>query len=70
MLKCTRVLEMKDVVLGQYVGDPDGEGDAKLGYLDDSTVPKVRPGCWWTRRGDRRERISQRAGDEMSLVGP
>uniref|UniRef100_A0A3P8X4J1 glucose-6-phosphate dehydrogenase (NADP(+)) n=1 Tax=Cynoglossus semilaevis TaxID=244447 RepID=A0A3P8X4J1_CYNSE len=29
-----------DVVLGQYVGDPEGEGDAKLGYLDDPTVPK------------------------------
>lgn len=31
---------MSDVVLGQYVGNPDGEGDAKLGYLDDPTVPK------------------------------
>lgn len=31
---------MSDVVLGQYVGDPEGEGDAKLGYLDDPTVPK------------------------------
>lgn len=31
---------MSDVVLGQYVGDPEGEGDAKLGYLDDTTVPK------------------------------
>lgn len=30
---------MSDVVLGQYVGDPEGEGDAKLGYLDDPTVP-------------------------------
>jgi glucose-6-phosphate 1-dehydrogenase len=31
---------MSDVVLGQYEGDPDGEGDAKLSYLDDPTVPK------------------------------
>lgn len=31
---------MSDVVLGQYVGDPEGEGDSKLGYLDDATVPK------------------------------
>lgn len=31
---------MSDVVLGQYVGDPEGEGDAKQGYLDDPTVPK------------------------------
>ncbi|XP_037069803.1 glucose-6-phosphate 1-dehydrogenase-like isoform X2 [Pollicipes pollicipes] len=40
VLKCTRELELKDVVLGQYVGDPDGEGEAKMGYLDDPTVPK------------------------------
>ena len=31
---------MENVVLGQYVGDPDGNGEAKLGYLDDPTVPK------------------------------
>lgn len=31
---------MSDVVLGQYAGNPEGEGDAKLGYLDDPTVPK------------------------------
>lgn len=31
---------MDNVVLGQYTGDPEGEGDAKLGYLDDPTVPK------------------------------
>lgn len=40
MLKCIAPVSMSDVVLGQYVGDPDGEGDAKLGYLDDATVPK------------------------------
>lgn len=27
-------------MLGQYVGKPDGEGDARYGYLDDATVPK------------------------------
>ena len=27
-------------MLGQYVGNPEGEGEAKLGYLDDKTVPK------------------------------
>ena len=32
---------MEDVVVGQYVGDPDGpDDDSKLGYLDDPTVPK------------------------------
>lgn len=31
---------MSDVVLGQYVGDPDGEGHLKQGYLDDPSVPK------------------------------
>ena len=40
MLKCIAPVSMSDVVLGQYVGDPEGEGDAKLGYLDDPTVPK------------------------------
>lgn len=25
--------------MGQYIGNPDKEGDAKYGYLDDSTVP-------------------------------
>lgn len=40
MLKCIAPVAMSDVVLGQYVGDPEGEGDARLGYLDDPTVPK------------------------------
>ncbi|KAK2161593.1 hypothetical protein LSH36_114g04095 [Paralvinella palmiformis] len=31
---------MENVVIGQYIGNPDGEGEAKLGYLDDETVPK------------------------------
>lgn len=39
VLKCIAPASMSDVVLGQYVGDPEGEGDAKLGYLDDPTVP-------------------------------
>ena len=30
---------MEDVILGQYVGDPVGVGDAADGYLDDPTVP-------------------------------
>lgn len=40
VLKCITPASMSDVVLGQYVGDPEGEGEAKLGYLDDPTVPK------------------------------
>ncbi|XP_076261805.1 glucose-6-phosphate 1-dehydrogenase Zw isoform X3 [Rhynchophorus ferrugineus] len=39
VLKSISALELNDVVLGQYEGDPDGEGEAKLGYLDDPTVP-------------------------------
>lgn len=32
---------MDDVVLGQYVGDPDGATEEeRTGYLDDPTVPK------------------------------
>lgn len=30
---------MKDVVLGQYVGKPNGVGEEREGYLDDPTVP-------------------------------
>ena len=40
MLRSIRPIQLDDVVLGQYVGNPSGEGDAKLGYLDDQTVPK------------------------------
>ncbi|CAG0880999.1 unnamed protein product [Cyprideis torosa] len=40
VLKTVAPLQMEDVVLGQYVGDPEGSGDAKLGYLEDKTVPK------------------------------
>lgn len=40
VLKCIAPITLDDVVLGQYVGNPDGEGDAKIGYLDDPTVPK------------------------------
>lgn len=39
-MKSVPPVELEDVVLGQYVGDPKGEGDAKEGYLDDPTVPK------------------------------
>lgn len=40
VLKCIAPATLDNVVLGQYVGNPDGEGDAKLSYLDDTTVPK------------------------------
>lgn len=40
MLKCIPEIQLEDVVLGQYVGNPNGEGEAKEGYLDDPTVPK------------------------------
>ena len=40
MLKSIRPIRLEDVVLGQYVGNPLGQGDAKLSYLDDETVPK------------------------------
>nr|CAH7755381.1 unnamed protein product [Callosobruchus chinensis] len=39
VLKCTKDLQLEDVVLGQYIGKPDGEGEEKEGYLDDPTVP-------------------------------
>ncbi|CAG2216183.1 G6PD [Mytilus edulis] len=34
-------VDIKDTVLGQYVGKPGGKGDEAQGYLDDPTVPKV-----------------------------
>jgi glucose-6-phosphate 1-dehydrogenase len=40
VLKAVDVLSLDDVVLGQYQGDPEGaDEDARLGYLDDPTVP-------------------------------
>jgi glucose-6-phosphate 1-dehydrogenase len=39
VLKCISELKMSDVVLGQYVGNPEGEGEARQGYLDDPSVP-------------------------------
>jgi glucose-6-phosphate 1-dehydrogenase len=34
-----RQLKLDDVVLGQYIGNPSGEGDEQKGYLDDPSVP-------------------------------
>ncbi|KAH1022974.1 glucose-6-phosphate 1-dehydrogenase isoform X2 [Dendroctonus ponderosae] len=40
VLKCVNTLHLSDVVLGQYVADPNGKGEALTGYLDDPTVPE------------------------------
>ena len=41
VLKAISALPISKCVLGQYVGDPDSEDpDARLGYLDDKTVPE------------------------------
>lgn len=40
VLKSIKALEIDDCVLGQYTANPDGkDDDAKMGYLDDPTVP-------------------------------
>lgn len=39
VLKCIQALTLDDVVLGQYIGNPNGTGEEKEGYLDDPTVP-------------------------------
>merc|ERR1712002_857922 len=40
VLKAVEVLGLKDVVLGQYEGDPNHpEEDGRMGYLEDPTVP-------------------------------
>lgn len=38
VLKSIKTLTLDDVVLGQYIGNPNGEGATKFGYLDDPTV--------------------------------
>lgn len=41
VLRCIRELTRDDVVLGQYVGNPEGKDeDSRMGYLDDKTVPE------------------------------
>lgn len=40
VLRHIKPIEMNDILIGQYVGNPEGQGDEKLGYLDDPTVPK------------------------------
>lgn len=41
VLRCIRELTLDDVVLGQYIGNPNGKDeDSKLSYLDDKTVPE------------------------------
>lgn len=40
-MKCIKPLTVDDVILGQYVGDPESnDPEARLGYLDDKTVPE------------------------------
>ncbi|XP_029464344.1 glucose-6-phosphate 1-dehydrogenase [Rhinatrema bivittatum] len=39
VLKSISEIQLSDVVLGQYVGNPQGQGEEKKGYLDDATVP-------------------------------
>lgn len=40
VLRHINPIELKDLLVGQYDGNPEGQGDEKLGYLDDPTVPK------------------------------
>lgn len=40
VLRSMPAIELKNVVLGQYIGNSEGEGEAKVGYLEDPTVPK------------------------------
>ncbi|KAG8447756.1 hypothetical protein GDO86_015026 [Hymenochirus boettgeri] len=40
VLKSVSPLTLDSLVVGQYVGDPEGQGEAQQGYLEDSTVPK------------------------------
>lgn len=40
VLRSISEIQLQDVVLGQYIGNENGTGQEKLGYLDDPTVPK------------------------------
>ena len=40
VLKKTSVIKEDHIVIGQYVGNKNGQGPEKLGYLDDATVKK------------------------------
>ena len=40
VLRAMKTLTLDDVVLGQYIGNPKLDGDGKLGYQDDKTVPQ------------------------------
>ncbi|XP_045764409.1 glucose-6-phosphate 1-dehydrogenase [Maniola jurtina] len=40
VLRHIKPIELKDLLVGQYVGNRNGQGEEKLGYLDDPTVPK------------------------------
>ncbi|VDK49897.1 unnamed protein product, partial [Gongylonema pulchrum] len=41
VMKCIKPVKMEDIILGQYVRDPQAkEGDACLGYRDDKDVPE------------------------------
>lgn len=40
VLKNMAQIKLENTILGQYIGDPEGAGDAKNGYLDDPTVPE------------------------------
>ena len=43
VLRSVPSVELNDVVLGQYVGNPEGEGEAKESYLDDPTNESITP---------------------------
>lgn len=39
VLRHIEPIKLDDLLVGQYVGNPNGQGEEKLGYLDDPTVP-------------------------------
>ena len=45
VLKCMQPISNDEVVLGQYVGNPDGEGEARLGFREDPGCPPDSNQC-------------------------
>ncbi|XP_041988423.1 glucose-6-phosphate 1-dehydrogenase [Aricia agestis] len=40
VLRHIKPIDINNILVGQYIGNPNGQGEEKLGYLDDQTVPK------------------------------
>lgn len=40
VLRHIKPININDILVGQYIGNPEGKGEETIGYLEDPTVPK------------------------------